>query len=479
MNVFTQKTYANSYLYSMDATNHDRNIVEYITQSRRIDKRSEEFRGVLEDVKRSQSSSVLFDVLMSDSVILCIHNTEMPRAFKVFEAKDLKNSNGKYAKKCIYIDVTGIIDYKNGYFFCKKIDILITYLFEAMSYMLYQRSIQKFLNNSNITISGTECFVALFDYVLDYLRIIGYSQNKEKIHYMVALYLLHNMMGKDIDNYAKNIATKVSGLTPTQTRAFDLYYKETDFANINRFVSFIAETFKLKGLTMEVFVTKWMYLYGQGTQYATELFTSFNSLIIRAYMGSYIVGQKQVERCCGDNMVKFCTNMLALGVAEFDRRGYMEASEVQDRLPRDKNTMAMLEGLRGMQKIPENAKFTDDDFTTKDKAKKRAKSVCAYFRSIEHEENISVKVKNAVDRQIMRMKNKNNDILEGTVEIVLKECKQYLNMKDKRLIASNIDEKISLFDSKMKEAREKDDKETATYYAKRMVELRKCRAHVS
>ena len=47
-------------------------------------------------------SSVLYTVLLLDNVQICINKSELPRAFKVFEAKDVLN--GK--KSTVFIDCT-------------------------------------------------------------------------------------------------------------------------------------------------------------------------------------------------------------------------------------------------------------------------------------------------------------------------------------------------------------------------------------
>ena len=93
--------------------------MDFIIKAHRVeDKKSDAFRGIVEEVKRQQTNSILYTVLMMDSVKICINQYEMPRAFKVFDAKD--PSNGR--QPAVFIDATGIIEFKNGYYVCKKID---------------------------------------------------------------------------------------------------------------------------------------------------------------------------------------------------------------------------------------------------------------------------------------------------------------------------------------------------------------------
>lgn len=313
-NGYNRKTFDGSYLFNMQTNANQKNMIDYILHANRIDKYSDAFKPIADEIKRNQTSAILYYIMMDPSIVLMINKKEMPRSFKVFEAKDLKNDKDPK----IFIDVTKLIQLENGYFTCKKIDIFITYLFGALNYKLYRENIDAVINNSNLTISGTECFVSMFSYIIDYLRIIGYSANKEKILYMVALYYLTNLLDKKPDNYTMQIAAKISGIDRKNMTAYNLYIDDGCFNDIDSFIKFLADTFKLKGLTTEVFIQKWMFLFGTGTQYGTELFTSFAYIIVCAYCGTYVVNQKQIERCCGSSMVSFANTILKLAADLLD-----------------------------------------------------------------------------------------------------------------------------------------------------------------
>lgn len=482
MNNFSRKTYDNSYLFNKEANIHHKVLTDFIINADRIDKRSDAFRGIIEDVKRMQNSSVLYTVLMMENVHLCIaKNQGLSRAFKVFEAKDIVGDR----QPAIFIDVTGLISYKDGYFTCKKIDWLITYLFSALGYLLYSKSTMKLVGNSVVSLAGTECFVSLFTYIIDYLRIIGFAQNKEKISYLAGLYFLNHMMGKDIDNYTKNLAAKVAGLSTAEIKAYDLYYnEERDFVNIETFISLIANTFKLKGFTLETFIHRWNYSFGNGTYYATELLTSFMTLISSAYCGSYVVNQKQIERCCGTSMVKFCNTLLQIGVDEFDNRMYMGESELDNLVARDKNTEALKESFLKRNKLPENCKFEDKDFASKSKVKEKMENIIKYYKSTNQEDKISAKVKITAFGIVGAMSdyiNKGSDDIytDGVLEVVLKVGKQYLNEKDKRILNKELRESSEGFLYLVEKSKEnKEDKEKQKRISKCVVELRKCLAYV-
>ena len=429
-----------------------------------------------------QKSSILHTVMMMDKVELCIGTVELPRAFKVFEAHDVRV--GKNADTKVFIDVTNLIQLKDGYFVCPKIDVLITYLFNALGYLLYSYAPEKLLNNSNITIAGTECFVAMFNFIIDYLRVIGFSQNKERISYLAALYFQRNILGKDLDTYSKNMAARVAGLSAGDTKAFDLYYNEEDFKSIDTFIGMITETFKLKGLTTEVFVSKWMYLYGVGTQYATEFFPAFSSVVISAYCGSYIVNQKQIERCCGRSMVTFCEAIIRMGNDEFDRRRYMSESEYDKTIPRSKDTILLMEFLfNSGKKLPKEMDFVAEDFKSKSKTSKKLSEIIKFYEDSIQIKKLPKKIKEIFFNGLraMGLYNVNDaDTYEsGVCETILKMGKKYLRL-DPKVSSSILMElnysipQIERMIDQFRETENPEDKEKAKRFAKSLVEIRKC-----
>lgn len=357
------KTYKDSYLYNNRVTKandagvnkNNAVLMDYITHCQRVrDKDSEQFRGIAEDVKRQQMSAVLYTVLLMDDVNICTYKYELPRAFKVFEAKD--PLNGK--KPSVFIDCTGLIEFKNGYYYCRKVDTLVSYLLEALVYLLYRKANTKIMNNSNITIAGTECYVSMFNFVLDYLRIIGYSENKTKISYLIALFYLTNMMSKPLDSYAKSVAASIAGVEKKNIIPYDLYLDAGMFDNINSFIENIAKTFKLKGFTTEVFISKWIYRFNIGTQYGSELFTSFANILACTYVGSYIVNQNQVEKCCGSAMVKFINEILKVGSNTFTNATMRESATAY----KDLATLELAKKVNNKESAKFKAKFNKRDF---------------------------------------------------------------------------------------------------------------------
>lgn len=340
MNNVTMKTYKDSYLYNnkvskaadnSDVKSTNNALIEFIKTCHRIEVNEDSFRGVLDDIKFQNSGSLLYAIAIDPRVKICIANTELPRAFKVLDAYDIKNNK----QPTVFIDATGIIEYKNGRYFCRKIDTLCAYLFDAMIYLIYRYSPSRFSANAAVLASATECYVSMFSYIIDYMRIIGYSVNKNKINFLAGMFFLVNMVGLDL-NAAKNIAAKVADVNPRDLNAYSLYFDDVNmFTNIASFIQTISNLFNLKGFTLEVFVSKWIYLFGTGTHYATELFTSFLVLMCNACSGSYIVNQRTVQKCCGKNnsspMIKLYLAIKKAGVDTFDLKGItMEAKNIRE-----------------------------------------------------------------------------------------------------------------------------------------------------
>ena len=333
----TKKGYAESYVFSK-FPDYEKNIMDFIMSSDRIEKADERFSHISEDVKRRQVTAVLHRVMMDDSVVFCIHRKGMPAAFKVFMARDVKDD--RVPK--VFIDVTDIVKLKDGFYECTKIDILCTYLLSAMTMLSYDREPEKLVNSSVLITSSTSCFVSLFTYILDYLRVNGFAENKIKISYLAAMYYQMRILGKDRDQTAKNIAIKTAGGQTRDITAYEFYYNDEDFMNIDTFINYLSGTFKLTGLTTDVFLEKWLWLIGKGTQFGLEVFTAFSTILTDAYSGTYINNHKNIERCCGREMVNYVNNLIRICSDCIDRgMRYESGSERQDLI--DRHNMSIVQ----------------------------------------------------------------------------------------------------------------------------------------
>lgn len=324
------KTYASTFIYSKkDESGHDTELalVKFIKFAQRVNRSSDAFKAIQNEVKVRQKTAVLYRVLMMDDVVLCMNDKELPASFKVFEAKDIAMGNAAPRPK-VFIDVTGLFKLEKGYYVCKEIDKLCAYLIDALIYLLYHGNTARLTTNTAVIKTSAVCFAKLFVNVFDNLRVIGFSENRTKITYIAAVYYLYNIMQKDIAS-AQKTATSILSMNMKDTYAFDYYYQyNTDFADINAFITFLTETFKLKGMTTDVFISRWIMLYGKGTMYGLELLPSFLTIIANAYSGAYVNNQKTIELICSREMVDLTTTILRIGADNYDK-GFRYESAMQ------------------------------------------------------------------------------------------------------------------------------------------------------
>lgn len=480
MTNFIHKTFSDSYIFNYDKNNTgksiakeiNRKLIEYILKAERIDdKKSNSFLGIREDIKRQQTSSLIYSILMRDDVVLCVNSVELPRAFKVFEAIDIKEGT---KQRKVFIDVSGLVKFENGYYVCKNIYTLITYLTSAVVYLLYRNEPIKFVNNSNITLHATKCYIECFSFVLDYLRPIGYQENKSIIQYLIGLFFLVNLMGKDLDQYSRNVSANIAGINPKVIKSFELYFDPEDFINIDTFISMLIKNFKLNGFSTEVFMTRWIYHFQKGTEYAIDLFTSFLSMIVSAYCGTYIVNQKQIEKCCGKNMVKLSTSIIDMGVKNLE--SFITEEVAADMVRRDRNSVIMSEAVKMRNSLPDYAKIERKDFSSKDVVKTKVKNLVKYYMVSQQEVKISAKLTNIARSAMNAMdKSKVTDNYEvGVLEAIFNEGKKYFNERDRRNLMSDLDNQIGTLTDAIKKDKVRINKDLSKKIAQELTELRKC-----
>lgn len=431
------KTFANSYLYTR-VQNYERNLMEYVMQAERLDKKSEAFFGIIEDTKRRQTSAVLSRVLARDDLVISSYSKPLPSSFKVFACKDVKE--GSTVK--VFIDVSGLIVEKNGFYNCNKIDVFCSHLLSAMTMMVYVNQPMKIIGNSTITISGTECFVALASHIFDYLRLNGYAENKNKISYIIAMYYQVNMLGLDReDQSTKNLAAKVSGIQLRDINAMEIYYEDEALTNIDALLKSLTETFKLKGMTTDIFVEKWSWFFGTGTHFGCELFTSFAKMITDAYCGSYINNQKSIEKCCGKSIVEFTTAILRVGEDVIDN-GFRYESALDREVYGARGRDILREGLFGPNvKIPNEDKITVEDITgDTSKLSKKIKKNISYYKDAGCTEKEISKAAKTIYLGVIGSADINN--YNNCVSTTVNTISKYLVTKDRDYIINGLSKSI-------------------------------------
>lgn len=306
------KSYSQTYLYSK-YSDYEKNIFKFLMNAEQISKADNGFDDIKYEVKKRQISNSLIRVLESKNVILLSSHEPLPKAFRVFVAKDIKT--GKHDVKT-FIDCSGlIVKTDKGYYTCTNVDILIAYLINAANSTIYNFMETKFINNNTIAESGAKAFSSLLSHIIDYVaKISTMSNSKNKCNYLAATYYLVNILGRDEDSQSvKAIAKKISGLSDREADIIDLQVKESTYSNIKFFAEDLSNVLKINPISVDILLEKWIYLYGPGTQFGLEFFPAFASMLTDAYVGCYINNQKTISNIAGRDMIEFVKTILSIG----------------------------------------------------------------------------------------------------------------------------------------------------------------------
>lgn len=303
------KNYDRSYLYGK--ANYGSELYQYVIKSERINKSDEGFQNIQYLIKRNQITSCLSSLLNRESIVLMMPTKPMPRAFKVFAGKDIKEDK---ATK-VFIDVSEIIKYNNGEYTIRNTDIdkFISYLACALCTMIYHSDPKLLLNNTVVVESSTYAFATLCSNIIEYLRIGSIDNIRAKMLYISALYYQNSILLKDITESVRTRALNISKLSKREADVIDAIVTEDSYENINIFVTAMAQMLRVSDLKLDNFIDKWILLYGSGTQFACEIFTAFANMLINAYVGAYINNQKQIEKIVGKYMINFTTTLFKIG----------------------------------------------------------------------------------------------------------------------------------------------------------------------
>lgn len=293
------KLYSDCYLYNK-YPEYNNIIFAGIMSEKFIDKGVDSFQDIVYEVKRTKVNYGLTRVVASKNTVLILPDKPMPKPFKVFCAKDIRD----HKKLKVFIDCSGIIkDIGNGY--SVNDDILISYLVNASTCMHYAVMGTSFLTGTAIN-NITNCFAMLFTHIIDYVGKISIVDNaKDKCIYLSSRYFLQGICLME-EKRSREIARKLSGITEMKENTYDIIASRTSqdvFTELRNFVKLLSVQFKLDKLTTNIIVEKWMYLYGPGTVFSLEFLPAFCAMLTDAYCGAYINNQKTIEKICGKSMV--------------------------------------------------------------------------------------------------------------------------------------------------------------------------------
>lgn len=294
------KNIDSSYFY--EDSDYSQNIMKMILHGNRLNKNSESYKILDSDLKRYCRTGSVSKMLTSNNVELVYNNPPMPRALKVLTARDLKTQNKSYKT---FIDITDITKFTNNdEFVIKELNMLETLLTTAMVHVIYYTD-PKLLTSATAKLA-TEIYTNLFRYVLDSKYKISNSDNKDNVaKYMISKFFLLNVLQKEHNEYSESICKSISGIANRDLEILEFKIRNIDnpYENIFTLIESLKEGLSIKELRLDVFTQGWLFLYGSGSHFALELFTSLCDIIIHTYNGTYLFNQKTIEKIVGQNNV--------------------------------------------------------------------------------------------------------------------------------------------------------------------------------
>lgn len=308
------KKFNDTYLYRK-MPDYEKDIQELILKGNRIDKSDKSFDDIKYEIKRKHIDATLVKLIDSDRIVLIVPNNQLPKSFKVITAKDIRDDR----KIKVFIDCTGIIKMTDsGYSlvdYGNCVNILISYLIAARTAFIIEVKPTLLLGNSSLVQSGTKAFASLTNYIIDYIGKININvESRNKSLYLASIYYQVNLLDKDIDfKSVKETALKISGISERQANIIDIEFEKDSFDDIEKFINLVQNVLHVKGLNIDIFIEKWMWLFGTGTVFATELFTYFAQMLSDAYIGAYINNQKNIEKVAKQDMVEFAKTLIRIG----------------------------------------------------------------------------------------------------------------------------------------------------------------------
>lgn len=292
---------------------YEKNVFKFLMESTIIDKSSEAFDDIRFAVRKMSPAACVAETLESPNVILVYHANPLPRAFKVFAAKDLKSGDKKLK---VFIDMSDLISTKTGVVTVamSNIDKLVSFLTSALLIRIYYGSPDLIYNNSNFIKLGTSCFANLFSYIIDYLHISGVDRVKEKTTYLSSIYYNMNIMGREYTESVESIAKQISKISLKDIELLDIAMPADAYTNIEKFIEALSKVLKADGLKFSNFLDTWVRMIGVGTHFGLEYYPAFSTIITNVYNGSYLVSnQKLVDKICGKDIVAYTKTLLSIG----------------------------------------------------------------------------------------------------------------------------------------------------------------------
>lgn len=304
------KSISDCYLYEK-ISDYQKNIIQFIIESERINTTSPEFSDLLYDIKRRSVSNALIKVVTSKNTVIGVSPNPLTKSFKIFSAKDIKYNDSTK----VFIDASSIISFKNGAWTCpiNKVDALVSYLVSAACQRIYYAAPDKFVKNSTIISDGSLIFTKLVSYVVDYLyKINTIPSQKQKLEYLCSCYYQTCILNCEYTDRVRQIAIHQAQISEKEAELIDILTPKEAYMDINQFVKAIAKVLRIDKLTTDVFLDRWVFLYGTGTHFALEIFYAFSTMITDAGVGAYLNNQKTIEKIIGNLLPSFFAKILEI-----------------------------------------------------------------------------------------------------------------------------------------------------------------------
>lgn len=320
------KSYSDTYLYSKYPL-YSKLLLDAIVKDPIMDKSDNKFKDVIYDIKHAKVSDALVRILNSTNVVLLDCDKPLPRSFKVFAAKDVRDKKNPMKLK-IFIDTSFVIepDSKGQGYNVDEIK-LISYLVNAATTMIYHKSINTIISNNEMVMEACKCFSKAFTFIIDYLAKVSIQEsNKIKVMYLSSMYFLMGLLGFENEERARTIAKKVAEISEQEAHITDILLEKVcsdngnirnsdanPYDNIKVFVNCMRDTLHINKNTVsvDIVIERWMRQYGPGTVFGLEYFPTFSAMITDAYVGGFLNQQKSIEKVCGTDMVLYTKSVLS------------------------------------------------------------------------------------------------------------------------------------------------------------------------
>lgn len=308
------KTIGETYLFK-SYPKYSEKLFKAMMSYTRIDKKSQEFEDIVEDVSKRRTTNNMVKVMMSDKIVLLVEGEPLDKSLKIFAGRDQKSSS-KDLK--VFIDCCNIIekDDDTGRYVCSNIEIFLAYLVDAMTMLGYYLSEKSYVDNASLSRSGALCFANIMTYIIDYIyKINSMSGIRYNVMYLSALYYQANILEKAFDDPGvQKIAREIASIGDSQANVLMMDVGDDDFINIKTFVNMVSKVLSLPKLTIDAVVAKWLHVFGTGTGFAMELFPAFSAMMCDACSNAYINNKNTIEKVVGAGpLAEFSKRLIQIG----------------------------------------------------------------------------------------------------------------------------------------------------------------------